>query len=137
MDRRGFREYPRSGMRLRVKPRRLLAVAAGVVLILGAADAVGGSADRSGPAAGPLSLTAGAGEDNHVTLGLVGGALAITDTAGIPDPVPTTCVRDSASALRCPADEVASISVELGDGDDSFHVVGGGVPEGVPLRVSP
>jgi hypothetical protein len=122
---------------LHTRLRLLGALAVGVVLILGAADALGGSGDSSGPAPGPLSLTAGAGEDNHVTLGLVGGDLAITDTAGIPDPVPITCVRDSARTLRCPPDQVASISVELGDGNDSFHVVGGGVPAGVPLRVSP
>jgi hypothetical protein len=122
---------------LHTRIRLLGALAVGVVLILGAADALGGSADTSGQAAGPLSLTAGAGEDNHVTLGLVGGDLVITDTAGIPDPVPTTCVRDNASSLRCPPDQVASISVELGDGNDSFDVVGGGIPAGVPLRVSP
>jgi hypothetical protein len=123
---------------LHTHPRLFGALAVGVALTIGAAQALGGSDDPSGAGApGPLSLTAGPGEDNHVTVGLVGDSYAITDTAGIPDPPPSTCVRDSATALRCPADEVASISVVLGDGDDSFDVVGGGIPDGVPLRVSP
>ena len=131
-----------SRMSTSARRRGLAAIAVVGVLLLGAGTAVGGGAvatDGGEAAPGPLTLTAGPGEDNRVTLGLdgSGGAYEITDTAGIPDPTPPSCIRTGAGSLRCPAAAVASISVDLKDGDDSFEVVGGGIAAGVPLDLAP
>ena len=126
----------------RSKPRIRLPLLAGIVvgaaLLFGPGSAPGGNVDSQHSTTvqgGPLSLYAGPGEDNHVTVGLDGsGALyAITDSAGIPS-VSANCTRISSNAAQCPASLVTSIEVDLGDGSDSFRVVGGGV--GVPLNVS-
>lgn len=106
-----------------------LAVAA-VLLTLGTGSAPGGGSD--GPGTAPLSLIAGPGEDNHVTVGLIGSEYQITDTAGIPYVSPA-CRRISSTAAACPALLVGSIAVELKDGNDSFEVVGGGIA--VPYSV--
>ena len=130
-----------SRMSTSARRRALAAIAAGGLLVFGAGSAIGGDAGSAGAVAapGPLSLTAGPGEDNHVTIGLdeSGGVYEITDTAGIPDPTPAICIRTGAGSLRCPASAVASISVDLKDGDDSFDVVGGGIAADVPLEVAP
>jgi hypothetical protein len=113
--------------RLRVK---LLGLAVTVALLtIGAGVAPGGSGF---PGAAPLSLVAGPGENNHVTVGLVGSEYRITDTAGVPSVSPS-CRRISATAAACPAGLVSSIVVDLKDGDDRFAAVGGGIA--VPYSV--
>ena len=101
-------------------------VVAAALLTLGTGVAPGGSGERAFPGAAPLSLVAGPGEDNHVTVGLIGSEYRITDTAGIPS-VSASCRRISGTAAGCPAGFVSSIVVRLGDGRDSFSVVGGGI----------
>ncbi len=126
----------------RTKPRIRLPLLAGVVvgaaLLFGPGSAPGGNVDQQHSVTvqgGPLSLYAGPGEDNHVTVGLdaSGSQYAITDSAGIPS-VSDNCTRISGTAAQCPAPLVTSIVVDLADGSDSFRVVGNGV--GVPLSVS-
>jgi hypothetical protein len=113
--------------RLRAK---LLGLAVCVALLtIGTGVAPGGSGF---PGAAPLSLVAGPGENNHVTVGLVGSEYQITDTAGVPSVSPS-CRRISATAAACPAGLVSSIVVDLGDGRDSFQVTGGGIA--VPYTV--
>src|SRR3954451_14109625 len=55
-----------------------------------------------------------------------GGApdLVIGDTrAGIPDPIPSSCVRVDPAVVRCPADIFTRLDVDLGPGSDSINVV--------------
>ena len=117
--------------RTRLKLLGLAVVA--VLLTLGTGVAPGGSGERAFPGVAPLSLVAGPGEANHVTVGLVGSEYEITDTAGVPS-VSSTCRRISATAAACPAGLVSIIVVDLKDGDDSFRVVGGGIA--VPYSVN-
>jgi hypothetical protein len=124
-------------MKPRIRPPLLAGAIVGALMIFGPGSAPAGSVDlaTTGTGGGPLRLYAGPGEDNHVTVGLdsAGAAYVVTDSAGIPS-ASASCAQISATAASCPASLVSSIQVELGDGSDSFRVVGGGV--GVPLSVS-
>jgi hypothetical protein len=50
--------------------------------------------------------------------------LVIGDTvAGIPDPIPSSCARVDSMVIRCAADLVMRLDVDLGPGPDSINVV--------------
>jgi Ca2+-binding RTX toxin-like protein len=50
--------------------------------------------------------------------------LVIGDTqAGIPDPIPSSCVRVDSMVVRCPADVFTRLDADLGPGPDSINVV--------------
>jgi hypothetical protein len=123
--------------KLRIRPSLLGGTLAIVFLAFAAGSAPGGNVNLPGSGTaegGPLRLYAGPGEDNHVTVGLdaAGAQYEISDSAGIPA-VSGNCTRLSATSAHCPAFLVTSIDVDLGNGSDSFQVVGNGV--GVPLSV--
>ncbi len=87
------------------------------------------------------------GETNNVTVGDAAGFpndYRITDTAGIKDPLPPGCVRESATSIRCPKEglddptlgplPLIQVTVFLGSGDDLFTPGTGGL-EGIELFV--
>lgn len=87
------------------------------------------------------------GETNNVTVGDAAGFpndYRITDTAGIKDPLPPGCVRESATSIRCPKEglddptlgplPMVQVTVFLGDGDDLFTPGAGGL-EGIELFI--
>lgn len=60
----------------------------------------------------------------------------IADSTGISDPLPPSCVRVSATAVRCPIAQVTvGVDVRLNDGNDQFKVSSGDMPAATPLRV--
>jgi hypothetical protein len=97
-------------------------------------------ADSTGDAPGELNL---------VKVGLAPefpDDYRITDAAGINGPLPSFCVRESGTSIRCnriavfpsvdEPTEVTRIFVRLGGGDDGFEVLDPrGIPEGVLLEV--
>jgi RTX calcium-binding nonapeptide repeat (4 copies) len=88
------------------------------------------------------------GEVNDVKVGLAPefpGDYRITDTAGIDDPLPERCVRESRTSIRCAIKveidvlgevEVTRIFAKLGGANDEFSVLDpGGIPADVVLEV--
>jgi Ca2+-binding RTX toxin-like protein len=96
-----------------------------------------------------ITIKGKAGETNNVTIGIAQdfpNDWRITDSAGIKDPLPPGCVRESPTSIRCPRSggiddpslgplDVVSFTVILADGNDSFRPADGGVPEDVELFV--
>lgn len=95
-----------------------------------------------------IVLKAGPGEANSVLVEIAPdfpNDYRIIDVAGIKDPIPPQCVRESPSSIRCPRThafegvpiqlEVTEINVLLGDEADGFQVGDGGIPADVLLKV--
>jgi hypothetical protein len=59
----------------------------------------------------------------------------IIDHAGIEGPIPSTCVRISDVAIRCPKSLIQRVIVRLGDGNDSFQIEEGAVGADADLFV--
>lgn len=96
-----------------------------------------------------IVLKAGPGERNDVLVEIPPdhpNDYRIIDLAGIKDPLPPQCVRESPTAIRCPRRftfatvpfelEVTEVNILLGDEADTFQVgESGGIPAEVMLKV--
>lgn len=96
-----------------------------------------------------ITIKGKSGETNNVTIGIAQdfpNDYRITDTAEIKDPLPPGCVRESPNSIRCPRSggivdptlgplDVASFTVILADGNDTFRPGDGGIPEDIELYV--
>ena len=135
----------------RTRVRRAMLAAATAALLLPAAASAGSKVEFVSlvPISRGYAVTIKAqpGEANNVTVGDAGGFpndYRITDTAGIRDPLPPGCVRESATSIRCPKEglddpslgplPLVHVTVFLGDGDDLFTPGTGGL-EGIELFI--
>ena len=115
----------------------------GITASLGcvAAIAFAGSAQAASSVTilnGTLHVSGDAGA-NDIAVGLDPTSpndFRIADSTGISDPLPPSCVRVSATAVRCPVASVTvGMDVRLNDGDDQFKVSSGDLPAATLLRV--
>jgi hypothetical protein len=113
----------------RTKLAGLLAiVAAGLVMAPAPASAAGGvSVSLSG---GQLQITGDAAVD-HVAIvtvtpeGSNSPDLVLGDvTAGVADPIPSSCFRVDPTIIRCPQSSIGGITIDLGPGNDTLSAKG-------------